>query len=117
MSRAEVHISADISGTGVEVRAADDEERRLVMIPPSELGLPDRLVFEIRSWQRWFDEVVYLLGLEGRIDALGDKFDEVGQTLAERVAAELGPAYRVVYGPQGGWGRRIGHGQAIVVQE
>ena len=117
MARTDVHIAADIRCFGKEVRAADDPERRLVMTPPAELGLSDKLVGNFRSWQWWFDGVVDLCGLEERFEYLGDKFDEVGRQLAERVAAELGPSVRVTYGPQGGWCRRMGRGRTLVIQE
>jgi hypothetical protein len=117
MARTEVHVAADIRCYGTEVRGADDPERHLVMTPPAELGLSDKLAFDFRSWQWWFDGVVDLCGLEERYEYLGDKFDEVGRQLAERVAAELGPSVRVTYGPQGGWCLRMGRGQTLVVQE
>jgi hypothetical protein len=87
------------------------------MTPPAELGLSDRLVYDFRSWQWWFDGVIDLCGLEERFDILGDRFDEVGRHLAEQVAEELGPSVRVVYVPQGGWCRRMGHGQSVVIRE
>jgi hypothetical protein len=117
MARTEVHVAADMGCFGTEVRAADDQERHLVMTPPSDLGLSDKLASDFRSWQWWFDGVVDLCGLEERFAVLGDRFDEVGRHLAERVAAELGPSVRVTYGPQGGWCLRLGHGQSLVVQE
>lgn len=117
MARTEVHVAADIRCFGTEVRRADDPERHLVITAPADLGLSDKLTYDFRSWQWWFDGVVDLCVLEERYDYLGDKFDEVGQRLAERVAAELGPWVRVTYGPQGGWCRRIGRGQTLVVQE
>lgn len=117
MIRTEVVVSADMLCSGIEVRRADDPERLLVMTPPSELGLSDQLVYGFRSWQRWFDSVVDQCGLEKSFAALGDKFDEVGWQLAERVAAELGPSVHVVYVPQGGWCKRVGRGQSLVVQQ
>jgi hypothetical protein len=117
MARTEIYVSADMLCSGVEVRAATDPELRLVMTPPAELGLSDKLVGDFRSWQMWFDAVVNLYGLEARFEPLGDKFDEVGQQLGERVAAELGKSVGVVYVPQGGWCRRLGRGQSLVVQE
>ena len=117
MARTEVHVAADILCFGTEVRAADDPERHLVMTQPAKLGLSDKLVYDFRSWQWWFDGVVDLCGLDERFVFLGDKFDEVGHQLAERVAAELGPSIRVTYGPQGGWCRRLGRGKSLVVQE
>ena len=61
--------------------------------------------------------LVDLCGLDERFDPLGDRFDEVGRSLAQRVAVELGPSVRVTYGPQGGWCRVMGRGQTLVVQE
>ena len=117
MARTEVHVTADIRCYGTEVREAHDPARQLVMTPPAELGLSDRLAGDFRSWQWWFDGVVDLCGVEERFAILGDRFDEVGRQLAERVAAELGPAVRVTYGPQGGWCHRLGRGHSLVVQE
>lgn len=117
MARTEVYVSADMLCTGIEVRAADDSERRLVVTQPAELGLSKQLVADFQLWQRWFDAVVNLRGLEDRFDYLGDKFDDVGRELAERVAAELGQAVRVVYEPQGGWCRQVGRGRSLTVQE
>jgi hypothetical protein len=116
MSRTEVHVAADLRCYGTEVRRADDPDRHLVVVPPAELGLSDRLAYDFRSWQWWFDGVVDLCGLDERFEVLGDKFDEVGHALAQRLAAELGPAVRVRYHPQGGWCRRLGRGQSIIVQ-
>jgi hypothetical protein len=97
MGRTEVHVAADIRCYGTEVRRSDDPVRQLVMTPPAELGLSDKLSSDFRSWQWWFDGVVDLCGLEERFEYLGDKFDEVGRCLAKRVAAELGPSIRVTY--------------------
>ncbi|MSQ97367.1 MAG: hypothetical protein EXR98_22830 [Gemmataceae bacterium] len=117
MARTEIYISADMLCSGIEVRAADDPDRQLVMAPPADLGLSNKLVGDFRSWQMWFDGAVNSCGLEERFEPLGDKFDEVGRQLAETVAAELGKSVRVVYVPQGGWCRRIGRGQSLVVQD
>lgn len=99
MSRTEVHVAADIRCFGTEAHRSEDPERHLVMTSPAELGLSDKLSANFRSWQRWFDGLVDLCGLEDRFEYLGDKFDEVGRFLAEQVAAELGPSVRVTYGP------------------
>ena len=115
MARTEVHVAADIRGFGTEVRRVDDPDRNLVMTPPAELGLSEKLVYDFRSWQSWFDSVVDLCGLDERFKCLGDKFDEVGQQLAQRVAIELGSTVRVTYGPQGGWCRRMGRGLTLVI--
>jgi hypothetical protein len=117
MPRTEIHVSADMSGFGTEVRSADDPERHLVMTPPAELGLSDQLVFQFRWWQWWFDGVVNLCGLEESFNILGDRFDEVGSALAHRVATELGPTVQVVYTPQGGWCKKLGRGRSLIVQE
>jgi hypothetical protein len=116
MTLTEVVVSADMGGFGTEARWAEDPERSLVMLPPVELGLSEPLASDFRSWQRWFDDVVNAIGLEGRFDILGDGFDEAGSRLAERVAAELGRSCRVVYVPQGGWCRSPGRGRQLVVQ-
>ena len=117
MSRTQVFVTADIGCYGVEVRAADDPECGLVATPPEELGLSDKLVRDFQLWQDWFDGVVGLCGLEGRFEVLGDRFDEVGRQLADRVVAELGPAIGVGYVAQGGWCLRLGRGYEVVVQE
>jgi len=103
--------------TGIEVRAADDPEQQLVVAQPAELGLSAKLVADFQLWQRWFDAVVDLRGLENRFEYLSDKFDAVGHELAERVAAELGPTVRVIYGPQGGWCNDLGRGRSLIVQQ
>src|SRR5260370_41322684 len=92
MARTEVHVAADIRCFGTEVRAADDPERHLVMTPPAELGLSDRLGGDFRSWQRWLDGVVDLCGLGERFEFLGDKFDDVRRRRDERLAADVGPS-------------------------
>ena len=103
--------------TGIEIRAADGPARHLVVTQPAELGLSKQLVADFQLWQRSFDAVVSLRGLEDRFDYLGDKFDDVGLELAQRVAAELGKVVRVVYEPQGGWCRQVGRGMSLTVQE
>jgi hypothetical protein len=99
MARTEIYVSADLRCTGVEVRAGDDPARELVVTQPAELGLSTKLVADFRLWQRWFDAVSDLCGLEDRFEYLGDKFDEVGRELAER------------------WCRKLGPGRSLVVQE
>ena len=117
MARTEVHVVADFPCPGIEVRAADDVERQLVIKAPSELGLSKKLVSDILCWQKWFDGVVSLCGFDKSFEVLGDKFDEIGQQIAKQVAVEMGNSVRVIYAPQGGWCRRLGHGQSIVIQE
>ena len=116
MERAEVYVSADLLGTGIEVRSADDPERNLVMTQPSDLGLSPDLVSSIGSWQWWFDIFANQWGLDRCFEVLGERFDEAGHQLAVRIAQELGERWRVIYEPQGGWVRRLGHGTQIVVQ-
>jgi hypothetical protein len=111
----EVYVTADMSGTGIEIRATADPSSALEMRLPRGVGLSEALTLRIESWQRWFNEVVYLLGLGNHYAALGDSFDEVGMELAKCVATELGTGYRVLYGPQGGWCRYIGRGQSLQV--
>lgn len=115
MTLTEIHVTADIRCYGTEIRTTDDP--RLVMTPPAELGLSNKLVSDLRSWQWWFDGVVDLCGLNERYEYLADKFDEIGRQLAEKVAAELGRSVRVTYGPQGGWCLKLGRGQSLVIQE
>jgi hypothetical protein len=117
MTRTEIYVSADLLCTGIEVRSADDPERGLVVTQPADLGSSKTLTADFVLWQRWFDAVADLLGLENRFDYLGDKFDEYGRELARRLAAELGKGVRVVYSPQGGWRRQVGRGASIIVQE
>jgi hypothetical protein len=100
MSRTVVYISADCSCSGIEVK---DKEGQLVMTDPAELGLSLPLCFRLHSWQQWYDGVFNLFQPHERYLALGDRFDEVGQRLAEQVAQELGATYQVFYEPQGGW--------------
>jgi hypothetical protein len=114
-TRTEVYVSADMLSSGIEVRLGD--EQPLVMTPAREIGLSEKLVADFQSWQRWFDAVVNLRGLEHRFDFLGNEFDEAGRQLADRVATELGNAVRVVYVPQGGWCTRLGRGHSLLVQE
>src|SRR5438874_12271608 len=99
MARMEVRVSADIEGFGTEIRR-EGSRRSLEMRAPADLGLSGELVADLESWQQWFDGVVNLCGLERSFGILGDTFDEVGQELAERIALELGPSVRVIYGPQ-----------------
>jgi hypothetical protein len=117
MSRNTVFVIADIGCYGIEVRAADDPEGAVVVTPPEDLGLSDKLVRDFQLWQGWFDGVVGLCGMEGRFEVLGERFDEVGRQLAERVASELGQAVSVGYVAQGGWCIRLGLGYEVAVQE
>lgn len=114
--RTEVHITADIQCTGIEVRAAGNPSGQLEDAFPAELGLSEKLVRDVGSWQKWFDGVVELVGLENRHNVLGDQFDETGLQLAERVAAELGAEVSVFYSPQGGWCRTLGPGRLLIVR-
>jgi len=43
MAPTEIYVSADMLCSGVEIRAADDPERRLVMTPSAELGFSNKL--------------------------------------------------------------------------
>jgi hypothetical protein len=95
-----VYVSADCCGSGVEVK---DDEGRLVMTWPPEFGLSPHLGADLRTWQHGFDDVFSRCDPPERYAVLGDRFDEAGQRLSERVAQELGDGYQVVYEPQGEW--------------
>jgi hypothetical protein len=98
-----VSVSADCDGWGIEIKRPGIG---LVMTEPAELGLSPPLRTDIRYWQEWFNGVFHHCNPEERYARLGARFDEVGYSIAERVAQELGSDYRVLYEPQGGW--RIG---------
>jgi hypothetical protein len=113
--KGEVHVTADYECSGLEVRWTDDPQQQLLIAVPEELGISPILCSRLRCWQRWFDGVFELCGVEERFEVLGERFDEIGQQLAKQVAAELGPDFRVLYGPQGGWCLQMGRGKRITI--
>src|SRR5215207_7491324 len=96
-----VYVSADICCPGTEIALTAGG---LAVIEPIELGLSPALCNDIENWQKWFDRVFDATTIpEERYAALGNRFDEEGQRLADRVQEELGADWTVEYEPQGGW--------------
>ena len=66
-----VYVSADIGGSGIELKSPENSESRpegtlpgLEMVEPNSIAPSPTLCTDIRYWQKWYDGVFHLVNEE-----------------------------------------------------